>query len=510
MTSAKTTSSPTVVDGYVPDFCLPELLSGWFALLRESLLDVTSGSVCVATMQAGSELIEIGTPRRLSENQVKQIKTHLHGTGKNLLQQKRDIRITINAVDESDYEYESHKTLFAETVLLPLFVQKAPAGSLIVCNFNTDTKLEDSALIKEFQNEISSTLTFLWQLNQDEREKYESLVLSAIDGIILCTLDRKIKFINGAALRLLREDTSEHFIGQPLSALSADYLTEFLEEAFGNGLHEVNKVIQAPMKRLQLVGVHTELLKNSFQCEIGWMIVLRDVTTTWHNDQMRSALTVASHEIKTPLNSMTGALDTLLEQDFGDINEQQQRCLEIIKDDVERLNRLLTDILDLSRFEEGVTFIDRRREISLGYLVNKVVHSFRMFAQSKNINIQNKIPKTIPTFRGDRDRLQQVFSNLLENAIKYSYPNNKIEIYAEVNNSVLRFWIKDEGVGIPEEAFDLIFEKFNQLDNYPDHTERGYGLGLSIAKEIVVASGGRIWVDSKVGEGSTFYITIPV
>ncbi|RMF67180.1 MAG: ATP-binding protein [Calditrichaeota bacterium] len=120
------------------------------------------------------------------------------------------------------------------------------------------------------------------------------------------------------------------------------------------------------------------------------------------------------------------------------------------------------------------------------------------------------MPRKIPNFKGDRDRLQQVLANLLENAIKFSLPGGKIEVGAELKQSVLTCWVRDFGVGIPASEFETIFERFRQLENCPDATHPGYGLGLSIAKEIVEGFGGRIWLESELGVGSTFYFTIPV
>ncbi|MFQ5770144.1 MAG: sensor histidine kinase, partial [bacterium] len=271
-----------------------------------------------------------------------------------------------------------------------------------------------------------------------------------------------------------------------------------------------NKVVKCSENNTKLIGVHLELIKNFRNIEIGWMIILRDVTKNWQSDQMRSALTIASHEIKTPLNSILGSIDLLLEKDFGDLNSKQQHCLNIVKDDINRLDRLLTDILDLSRFDEGIQFLDRRKEIALGLMVNKCIESFKLFANSKNIQIKNKIPKSLPTFKGHRDRLQQVLANLVENSIKYTLPGGKVTIGAELIDSNLKFWVKDTGVGIPSTQIEFIFKKFNQLDNYPEDGKRGYGLGLSIAEEIIKAMGGEIWLESEVGVGSTFFVSLPL
>jgi len=339
---------------------------------------------------------------------------------------------------------------------------------------------------------------------------FESMLMKMFDGVILSDVEKRLLFINSAATKMLDLESESPCAGDPLSALGAGYLIDVLDQARKQNLHEVNKVIRDDRPATRLIGVHAELLKDVDNVEIGWMFILRDITMNWQVDQMRSSLTIASHEIRTPLNSILGSIQLLLERDLGELNHNQMHCLNIVRDDTCRLNRLLSDILDLSRFEEGVQFIDRRKEVGLTFLVNKVIDSFRAYAASRQITLQSFVPKTIPTFKGDRDRLQQVFSNLVENGIKYSLPGGCVEIHADLSGSLLTCWVKDRGVGIPRDAFDTIFLKFKQLDNYPGQGTRGYGLGLCITKEIIEAIGGKIWVESEINKGSTFYFTIPV
>lgn len=343
-----------------------------------------------------------------------------------------------------------------------------------------------------------------------EIEKFELMISRIIDGVILCDSQEKILFINSSAKRLLKIQGDQDWRGHTLDDMGVNFLADYLHQALEQNIGEINKVATLKKTHSRLIGVHLELLKDSKNSEIGWMYVLRDVTKNWQNDQMRSSLTIASHEIKTPLNSILSAVELLLAPDLGDLNQKQQQCLNVIKSDLDSLNRLLSDILDLSRSGEGVQFLERRKEVALSLLVTRVLESLRPFARSKDIGLENQVPKSIPTFRGDRDRLKQVLTNLTENAIKYSRENSKVTIGAELVESELKVWVKDLGVGIPASKHQVIFKKFKQLDNYPDKVQRGYGLGLSIAKEIVEAMDGKIWVESKVNVGSTFYFIIPV
>ncbi|TDI89878.1 MAG: PAS domain-containing protein [Caldithrix sp.] len=343
-----------------------------------------------------------------------------------------------------------------------------------------------------------------------EKERFELLASSTLDGLLLCDSERKVLFINNSAKRILGFPVDKSFVGESLENLNVQCFTDSLNAAQENNIHEVNKVADLSENHTKLIGFHLEFARNSRNEQIGWLFVLRDVTQNWQNEQMRSALTVASHEIKTPLNSMLSAVDLLLDLDLGGLNPKQNHCLRVVKDDIQRLNRLLVDLLDLSRFDEGIQFLERRRQTSLVFLVNKVLDSFRTFAKSKNIQLENKIPKSIPTFKGDRDRLQQVLSNLVENGIKYSMPGGSLSVDAELQDTIIKCRVNDTGVGIPSSDLQVIFEKFKQLDNFPSSSSRGYGLGLSIAKQIIEANGGKIWVESELHVGSTFFFTIPV
>ncbi len=483
-----------------------------FSMLRNGIRETTADSLCVGTFYFQSDTLWVSSRQRLSEQLLKAVEAKVQFELKKNKQvlAPGELQIRLNDKIKEKNKLKSKEVSFFQEKIFPISVENNKIGLVYLGSLSAEIDLNDKRFTNLFKKDFFKILNSLSEANQKEKNKFEALSTSVIDGIILCDSDMKIRFINNAALRILEISSHKKCLGEPLSFLKASYLTEFLEEALSNGLHEINKVINSPDKRTKLIGIHTELIKTKSNGKVGWMIALRDVTMNWQNDQMRSALSIAGHEIKTPLSSMNGAIELMIDRDLGDLNSKQEQCLSVIKDDITRLNRLLTDILDLSRFEEGVKFIDRRKEIALNFLSNKVIYSFQAFAKTKNIKIINKVAKSIPTFRGDRDRLQQVMANLIENSIKYSLPDGVVEVAANLQNSILNFSIKDSGVGIPESEKEAVFERFKQLDNYPDEGERGYGLGLSIAKQIVEGAGGKIWLESEVDVGTTFYFTIPV
>lgn len=495
------------------EISVAKLVSEMFCVVRETLLDLSAGSLCVATLRIGSPKIHVSSRQTISSFDLQSIKQQI---AKHLCQieekvfQGSNLDTIINGIPEKSYRVDDTKPQFSQNLIVPLTVQNNPVGILYVGSFDESIDLRQARLIKHLSNEVSRALRHLWYLSSRQKENFEILISRVVDGVILCDAGSKILFINNSAKRILGIDTKKKCVGECLKNLQMTYLAASLEDALKQGIFEINRVVSAEDQPSRFIGVHIERLKNSRNKEIGWMIELRDVTKNWLDDQMRSTLAAASHEIKTPLNSISGAIDLLLDEDIGDLNQQQEHCLNVIKDDINRLQRLLKDLLNLSRFDEGVQFLNRRKEIALGFLVNKVIESFEIFAKSKNIKLENLMPQSIPTFKGDRDKLQQVLANLVENAIKYSLPGGKVIIDAELIDNTLKVWVKDEGVGIAPSDQEKIFERFKQLDNYPEQLQRGYGLGLSIAKEIVEANGGEIGVESEEGVGSNFFFTIPV
>ncbi len=500
-----------VNDSFPKNEYIHRMISEMFTMARKALVELGNSSICVATFDLSESDLQITSRQSLSREDLQCIKNtvreNLHRVSNNS-SSLVNLPCAINGQSEERYNLYTANCKILEHFVVPISIQNISLGLLYVGNYDESLNFKKVKILNKFSKYFSRALRHLWHFNIRQKEKFELMLSRVIDGVLLCDPNKNIKFINSSAKRILGLTDDKNWIGEPLINLNNKFLDEYLDEAKQEGIFELNKVAKKSEQKPQLLGVHIEMLKSDRNIEIGWMIILRDVTKNWQNDQMRSALSVASHEIKTPLGSILGAVDLLLEKDLGEINKQQRVCLNIIKDDIGSLNRLLTDILDLSRFDEGVQFLDRRKQIALGLMVNKVIEAFKQFAKSKNIKIENNIPKSIPTFNGHRDRLHQVLANIVENAIKYTMPGGRVTINAELIDSSLTISIQDTGVGIPTAELTSIFSRFKQLDYYPEDGKQGYGLGLSISKEIIEAMGGKIWAESELGVGSIFHIKL--
>jgi len=217
-----------------------------------------------------------------------------------------------------------------------------------------------------------------------------------------------------------------------------------------------------------------------------------------------------AHDLRSPLMSITGATEVMMDGMFGSVNEEQKKWLAKILANGLSLVGLVSDFLDVSKLEAGYVNI-ALETTDLGQLIEKSLDSCLILAQKKNISVTKVIDPSIPQVHADSRRLDQVLGNLLSNAIKFAGEGGEIEIAAvRVDASEAKIWVKDNGTGISAEEIPHLFEKYRQGSNIQHCGSKGTGLGLVICKMIVEAHGGKIWVDSEVGKGSTFFFSLPL
>jgi len=220
-------------------------------------------------------------------------------------------------------------------------------------------------------------------------------------------------------------------------------------------------------------------------------------------------VSVASHEIKTPLSVIRGYVSLLADGIYGPVNDQQKKTLESVSDQVDRLTRLVHRLLDISRFEAGGGRLELRR-INVRDFLDELTGGFHVLAFQNGIDFAVNVAGDAPVnVEGDADRLNEVLGNILSNAFKFTGRGGHITLDARRDGGGLAVEVRDSGVGIPPDKLPKIFEKFYQVDNPAQPRSAGSGLGLAIAKEIVEAHGGTITADSQVGEGTRFRVTVP-
>ncbi len=220
-------------------------------------------------------------------------------------------------------------------------------------------------------------------------------------------------------------------------------------------------------------------------------------------------LNTTSHELRTPVASIKGYIQMLLKQILGDITEEQKKALEVLLRNTNRLDHLIQDILDISRLESGtMKLINEKTDIIK--MVKEVAETMQASAGLKRIKINIDIQKEIPDLMIDQERIKQVLTNLVDNAIKFSPDDSYINISTKMKKDNVLFEVQDFGRGIPKSKQNKIFERFYQVDSGIDRKFGGIGLGLTISKKIIDTYGGEIWVDSIVDKGSSFKFSLPV
>jgi len=227
-------------------------------------------------------------------------------------------------------------------------------------------------------------------------------------------------------------------------------------------------------------------------------------------DRLKSEfVAVVSHEIRTPLTSVKGAIELLSDARFFPNNEQQRKLLTIAQANAERLLVLINDILDFSKLESASLPMLMERH-TLEPVVQQAIHNLRTLIEERRITVDLVLDPDLPDLMLDANRIAQVLTNLLSNAIKFSPKGGCIEIAAETWEGAIRVTVRDHGEGIAQQNLSKLFRKFSQIDSSATRKAGGAGLGLVICKGIVEQHGGRIWVDSAPGEGSTFSFTLPL
>jgi signal transduction histidine kinase/DNA-binding response OmpR family regulator len=227
-------------------------------------------------------------------------------------------------------------------------------------------------------------------------------------------------------------------------------------------------------------------------------------------------VSMVSHELRTPLTSIIGFSELLAEAHIGELSKEQEEYIRQILRKGKDLLSLINDLLDTGRLESGKLAL-RYREVDLEDVILSVRSSTRHVTESLP-TINTHIPEDLPSFEGDTPKITQVLTNLVTNALKFSPPGSPVDIIARKipgrresdRGNLIQISVKDRGIGIPEEERQRIFDQFIQVQQGSSRTFQGAGLGLYICKSFVELHGGKIWVDSNVGEGSTFHFTIPI
>lgn len=343
---------------------------------------------------------------------------------------------------------------------------------------------------------------------KDKNTKMEAILSSVVNGIIAVDSNENILFINPMAHKMLNITETDIVGKHMLRVIRNNKIDNIIKDILKNKSFEESEItINYPSEKIFRLYSNAITYPESDRI-IGIIIIIQDITEIKNLEKMRSEFVAnVSHELKTPLTSIKGFVETLKAGAIED-NDAAVHFLNIIEDEANRLNRLISDILSLSEVENKKNkprneIIDTREKIIeiVSLLQNQAVH--------KSISLNAKIEADVSKLKGDTDQFKQMLINLIDNALKYTPEGGAIEVaaYNLENNVVIR--IKDNGIGIPKEHIPRLFERFYRVDKARSRNVGGTGLGLAIVKHIVLQFEGKIEVQSEVGKGTEFILSIP-
>lgn len=340
---------------------------------------------------------------------------------------------------------------------------------------------------------------------QQERNKIKSVIQSAAEGIVVVDEKNEVVLINSQTRQLLGL-SHNHRIPKAF--------IDFVVNPLRNDLLKQNK--EFLFKELDL----TTPLKISLRVGIAWMrdyqgektgvvVLFQDISREKEVERLKNELiSTVSHELRTPLTTMKEFVSIMSDGIAGPLTADQKEYLNMVMSDMNRLARIINDLLDISKLEAGRMELQKRL-IDPGLLIKDQLASFRPEAESKKIALSVNLPSKLPQIYIDPDRITQVLVNLIGNALKFTPEGSSVTVKVEESADSIQIQVTDTGVGIAKDNFSKLFDRFQQINRKPGPGAKGTGLGLAISKSIVELHKGKIWVESEIGRGSIFVFTLP-
>lgn len=359
-------------------------------------------------------------------------------------------------------------------------------------------------------NDLSVRVEESQELTESERRRLDSVLGYMTDGVLATDRRGRITIVNEMATDFLNLE-NDQIVGKSIldildlrgSVTLRDLLENQDPEVLDLSTDEQDLILHASFALIQR--------ESGFIS--GLVCVLHDVTEQQKIDQDRKRfVSNVSHELRTPLTSMKSYIEALVDGAWKDPSVAPN-FLKVTQEETDRMMRMINDLLNLSRMDLGTARLDKEY-VNLNELFNHILDRFDMILKngeksSKNYTIKRDFTRRDIWVEVDTDKIQQVLDNIMNNAIKYSPDGGVITCrLIETHNHVIMS-VTDQGLGIPKEALSHVFDRFYRVDKARSRAQGGTGLGLAISKEVVQMHGGRIWVESREGEGSTFYISLP-
>ena len=394
--------------------------------------------------------------------------------------------------------------------VLPLLADETVVGVLLVAG-ESGKALEAGTLdtLRVIADELAIGITNARRFSRvrADQEQFKAIITSS--GDVVLSLDRqgRVTLANAAAQRTFGFDIQDA-IGQPLARATTNVaLNSAVEQVVRHATHE-RIGFEVPLPDESVLFCNLSPITEENGQVMGWVAVMQDITRFKETERMKSDMILtASHDLRNPANLTLGALE-MLGQSADNWTPAQREIHDLAMIGVRRIEALISDLLDLERVERRVGLA--LRECNLIEIARAVVTEYSIPCQSKQQTLTARLPETLPSVRGDSQRLYQVMTNLVSNAVKYTPNGGSITVGLHQEDSQILFEVSDTGYGIPQAAQARIFERFYRAAGSSAIDATGTGLGLALVKTIVEQHGGRVGVTSQVGKGSTFTVSLPV
>jgi two-component system phosphate regulon sensor histidine kinase PhoR len=340
---------------------------------------------------------------------------------------------------------------------------------------------------------------------QEERNKINAVIQSAAEGIVVVDENNEVVLINSQTRSMLGLSANHRipraFIDFVIIPLKNELIKQNRELLF----KELD--LTTPLKISLRIGI--AWMRDYRRKKIGVVVLFQDVSKEKEVGRLKNEfISTVSHELRTPLTTMKEFVSIVSDGIAGPVTSDQKEYLNIIMSNMNRLARMINDLLDISKLEAGRMEL-RKRLVDLLLLIKDQLATFRAEAENKKISLCPELPLKLPQLYIDSDRIAQVLVNLIGNALKFTPAGGKVTVKAGELDESIQIEVIDTGVGITKENFSKLFDRFQQIDRKSGPGAKGTGLGLAISKSIVELHKGKIWVESEIGKGSRFIFTLP-
>ncbi|MFA6027838.1 MAG: PAS domain S-box protein [Patescibacteria group bacterium] len=393
-------------------------------------------------------------------------------------------------------------------------------GSVFYADVNaTIVKMHGKTYLMGFFHDNTEHIR-LEKIIEDIRKSQEKTILAAIgDGVMACDAKGKIIVFNEIASQFTgfssQEAIGQHYkkilniIREDTKKFGIDFIDQAMKKGKMSSLTNHMMIIKKDGTRIPVADSASPFFNDAGKV-IGCVVVFRDVTKEREIDKAKTEfVSLASHQLRTPLASINWLTEMLLEGDFGATTHKQKENIKMIYKSVQRMSDLIRNLLNISRLELG-TFTVNNKQVILSRTVDELLVDLASFIEAKHIIIKKDYSAKLSVINADPLLLKIILQNLITNAVHYTLPRTIITVKIRKSKEEFLLSIKDHGVGIPTEDQPKIFTKFFRASNAQKMSTEGTGLGLYIAKSILDATGSRIWFNSILGKGTTFFVAFPL